>query len=54
MYESLSDNRKLLSIWNRQKCKYPSYKQHITLAIDWGIYIMLFQSLKMVIIGALI
>ncbi|SPM45255.1 Uncharacterised protein [Orientia tsutsugamushi] len=37
MYESLSDNRKLSSIWNRQKGKCPNCKQPITLSTDWDI-----------------
>ncbi|SPR07465.1 CRISPR-associated endonuclease Cas9 [Orientia tsutsugamushi] len=38
MYESLSDNGKLLSIWSMQKGKCPNCKQPITLSTDWDIH----------------
>lgn len=38
MYESLSENRKLLILWNKQKGKCLNCKQSITLETDWDVH----------------
>jgi RNA-directed DNA polymerase len=38
MYNSLSDNRNLQKLWNRQKGKCPNCKQVITMETDWDVH----------------